>query len=318
MPQIHRAIVFLLAVSAGYADVTLRYKAEIKPNPGLPAQMVEAMGKGVSASMPPEGVLQIKGDKGFSSMGPIRSIVDMKGKQITVLDPEKQQYGTTDMEHFAEEARKVFSDMPPEARAAMGTMKISSDSRMTGRTTTIQGIEAEEREATMSIEGPAVPNMPPGPMITMTMQFWTAKAGQEERSPALKELLQRRLWDYETMSPAAMMQAMFRDMPGMGEGMVKFIEDMRSANRVVLRTNASMRMPGVMAMMKQMPADKNPFGEKFDADAPLFEIRNEVVEISTAAIPDSVFEIPAGYKAVPLAEIVKGIMDRAKAATQGK
>jgi hypothetical protein len=317
MPRIKRAIFFLLAISAGYADVTVRYKAELKPNPGLPAQMVEAMTKGVTASLPPNSVLQIKGDKGYSTVGLMRSIVDMKSKQVTVLDPEKQQYGTSDMQQFAEEARKIFSDLPPEALAAMGALKISSDSKVTGRIETIQGLEAEEREVTMSIEGPAAPNMPAGPMIKMTMQFWTVKPGQEERSPALKALLQGRLWDYETMSPGAMMQTMFRDMPGMGDSMAKFIENMRSANSVVLRTSASMRMPGVMAMMKQMPPEQNPFGDKFDAEAPLFELRNEVVEISTAAIPDSVFEIPAGYKAAPIAEILKNVMTKAKSAMQG-
>jgi len=195
-------------------------------------------------------------------------------------------------------------------------MKISSDSRITGRTTTILGIEAEEREATMSIEGPPIPNMPPGPMVKLVMQFWTAKAGQEEKNPALKELLQRKLWDFETMSPAAMMQAMFREMPGMGEGMTKFIESMRTANTVVLRTSASMWMPAMIEMMKQLPADKNPFGDKFDATAPMFEFGNEASEISTEPIPDSVFQVPAGYKAAPVADVVKGIMDKMKASAQ--
>jgi len=318
MPQIDRAILFLLTVSAGYADVTVRYKAEVKPNPGLPAQMVESIAKGVSVSLPPESVLQIKGDKGYSTIGAFRSIIDLKTKQITAIDPDERRYATSDTQHFAEEAGKVLSELPPEARAAMGAMKISSDSRVTGRSATIQGIEAEEREATVSIEAPPVPNLPPGPMIKMAMQFWTAKPGQEERNPALKEVLRRRLWDYETMSPAAMMKNMLRDMPGLGDSLAKFMEDMRSANSVVLRTSVSMWMPSIMTMMKQMPADQNPFGDKLDADAPLFELRNEVVEISTAAIPDSVFEVPAEYKAVPIGEILKSLMAKMKSAGQGK
>jgi malate synthase len=318
MPQIDRAIFFLLAVSAGYADVTVRYKSEMKPNPGLPAQMVETMGKGVSGTLPPESVLQIKGDKAYSTVGAIHSIVDMKNKQVTAMDPEKQQYGTSDLKQFAAEAGKLLSDLPPEARAAMGAMKMSSESRITGRTETIQGVEAEEREATMSIEGPPIPNMPPGPMIKMVMQFWTAKAGQEERNPALQELMQRRLWDYETMSPASIMQSIFHDMPGMGEGLAKFVQDMRSANSIVLRTSALMWMPSMVEMMKQIPADQNPFGDKFDATAPIFELRNEVVEISTAAIPDSVFEVPADYKAVPIGEILKNVMSKTKSAAQAK
>jgi hypothetical protein len=310
--SLKRAIVFLLAVSAAKADVTLRYKSEIKPNPGLPAQMVEAMSKGVNASMPPETVLQIKGDKGYSTVGPFRSIIDMKSKQVTALDPEHQRYGTSSVQEFTDAAGKVLSDMPDGARAAMAAMKVTSDSRTTGRTTTILGIEAEEREATMSIEGPPVPNMPPGPMVKMVMQFWTAKAGQEERNPALKELLERRLSQYETMNPAAMLQNLFRAMPGMGEGMAKFMEDMRASNTVMLRTSASIWLPSVIEMMKQMPADRNPFGGNFDAAAPIFEMRNEASEISADPVPDSVFQIPAGYQAAPIAEIVKGMMDKLK------
>ena len=261
MHQLKCAVVLLLAASAGYADVTVRYKSAVKPNPGMPAQIVEMMSKGLRASMPPESVLQVKGEKGYSTLGPFRSIVDMKAKQITVLDAEKQQFATAPVNDFSEQAGKVFTDMPAEARAALSSMKISSDSRITGRTTTILGIEAEEREATMSIEGPPIPNMPPGPMVKLVMQFWTAKAGQEEKNPALKELLQRKLWDFETMSPAAMMQAMFREMPGMGEGMTKFIESMRTANTVVLRTSASMWMPAmsiaVRAAARLLPSARN-------------------------------------------------------------
>jgi hypothetical protein len=318
MPQIQRAIVFLLAVSAGYADVTLRYKSEMKPNPGLPAQMLEQMAKGIRASIAPETVLQIKGEKGYSTVGAFRSIVDMKAKRVTVMDPEKQQYGTGDIQQLTEEMGKLFSDLPAEVRAAMGAMKIASDSRVTGRTETIQGVEAEEREANVSIEGPPVPNMPPGPMIRMTMKFWTAKAGQEAKNAALKELLDHRLWEYETMSPASMLDSMFRNMPGMGDGMAKLVQDLQSANSVVLRTSASMWMPAVMEMMKQLPTDKNPFGDKFDAAAPMFELRNEVVAISTAAIPDSVFQVPEGYKAVPIGDIVKSVMSKVKSATQGQ
>jgi len=69
-------------------------------------------------------------------------------------------------------------------------------------------------------------------------------------------------------------------------------------------------MPAVAAMMKQMPADKNPFGSGFDAEAPVLEMTQELAEMSTAPISDKVFEIPEGYTTAPLGEIIKGMMPK--------
>ena len=48
-----------------------------------------------------------------------------------------------------------------------------------------------------------------------------------------------------------------------------------------------------------------PLPEGFDPDAPLVQIKQEAAELSTAPVDDSVFQVPAGYAAVPMEELMK-------------
>jgi hypothetical protein len=66
-------------------------------------------------------------------------------------------------------------------------------------------------------------------------------------------------------------------------------------------------------MIKQMPPEKNPFGDKFDPEAPFMEMSQEVAELSTATVPDSVFAIPEGYQEVTVAEKVRAMMPKSAA-----
>jgi hypothetical protein len=73
----------LLAMPLLNADVTLRYKMEIKLNPSLPAQMTQAM-QGTNAALPKESSMQFKSGKGYSSSG-LNTICDFGKQEITVL-----------------------------------------------------------------------------------------------------------------------------------------------------------------------------------------------------------------------------------------
>jgi hypothetical protein len=291
-----------------HADVTLRYKMEVKLNPSLPPQLTQQVTKQMETSLPGDSILQLKEGKGYSSSGMMRSIIDFAKQQMTMLDSEKQHYASFTTDQLADEMGKIFSGMPAEARASMAAMKFGFESKVTGRSATIQGIEAEEREMVMTVEGPAMPNMPPGPMMRMVIQFWTAKDSEVMRNPGIRELKGYNLWAYATMNPAASMEKMFKQIPGMGEGMTQMMKDMQSANSAVLRTHASMFMPGIAAMMKQMPAGQSPFGANFDADTPFMEMNQELAELSTAPVSDKVFQIPEGYKSVPASEIIRDTM----------
>ncbi len=295
------------------ADVTLRYKTTVKLNPALPAQMMQQMTKGMESALAPEMTLQLKEGKGYSSFGSFRSVVDFTKQRMTLIDPEKQRYAACTPDDFATEMSKTFANMPPAARAGMAAMKFAVDGRITGRTATIQGIEAEEREIVLTMDGPAMPNMPAGPMMKMVMQFWTAKDSEVMRVPAVRELKGYNLWAMATMNPAASMEKMFNQIPGMGDGMAKFMKEMQSANSVMLRSSASMFMPAMAAMMKQMPAGANPSGMNIDPDSPIMEMNQELSELSSAAVPDSVFRIPEDYKSVTAAELLHDMIMKSQA-----
>lgn len=303
------ALATLLTGSAS-ADVTLRYRNEVKFNPNLPPQMREAAAKGMSTGLPPETVFQWKGGKGATAFGPFRSVVDVTKKQLTMWDPAEKKVAIASSEALAAEIGKVFDNMPPEAKAALAAMKVTVDAKPTGKTREVKGIQADEREVALSIEGPPIPNMPPGPMMKMEITFWTAKEEEVGRVPALRELREYNLWSLATMNPAGSLERMFQTMPGMGDGLGKMMLDMQTAKAVMLGSKITMWMPGLAAMMKMAPPGQNPLGENFDANAPFAEVTQELAELSTTPVPDSVFTVPEGYTATSLPDLMKSMMTK--------
>jgi len=302
------AAIGLLVAASMSADVTVRYKTTVKLNPNLPPQMTEQATKSMGENLPPEMVYQVKEGKGASSFGKIRAVADFTTKRITLIDAANKKLATATTEQLMEAFGKTLADMPEEARAAIAAMKATSDSKMTGRTMSIQGIETEEREVTMSVDGP--PNLPPGPMFKLAIQFWTAKAEETQRIPALRELAAHNVSAYAVMNPSAMIEKMLQQIPGMGEGITKVLKEMQAAKATLVKSEIKMYMPVIAAMMKQMAPDKNPLGDKFDADAPFMEMTQELSELSTAPIPDSVFAVPEGFTEVTVAEMVKAMMPK--------
>ena len=133
------AILLPLTLSTMRGDVTLRYKMEVKPNPGLPARMA-------AGAMSQESALRLKGGKGFSSSLGFNSIVDFAAKEVTILDTTTKRYAKMTSDQFAQEMARAMPEMPAQARAYMASMKADvSPARVTGGTAVIQGVEAEER-----------------------------------------------------------------------------------------------------------------------------------------------------------------------------
>lgn len=305
------AFVFLapLTLAVVRADVTLRYKMEIKTNPALPAQMA-------AGALPQESLLRLKGGKGSSSSMGYTSIVDFATQEITVLDTATKRYAKMTHDRFGEEMGRAMPEMPAQARAAMSSLKADvSPARLTGRTAVIQGIEAEEREIAMSVEGPAMPNMPPGPMVKMVIQLWSAKPGEAVRVPAIRELTGYALWSYATMNPTAFMSKTMRQLPGFSDVFEPLLKEMQKG-ATVLRMHMEMFMPAMAAMLARMPAGSNPSGATLDPDAPFMQMNQEVAELSAAPVPDSVFQIPEGYQEAPASELIKGLLAKSQAAAK--
>jgi hypothetical protein len=311
------APVFLMALtfSALRADVTLRYKTEIKMNPTLPPQMTAAMG-GADSLIPQDLVLRLKDGKGFSTAAGYNSITDFTAQEITLLDNTNSRYAKLKASQLSAVLADAAPKMPDEARAAIATMKTDvSPTKVTGRTAVIQGVETEEREVVITIAGPALPNaaqpnLPPGPMVRMVMQMWLAKPGEVRRVPAIRELTGYSLWTWATMNPNAGMEGMMKSMPGFKEVLEPLMSEMQKGT-AVMRTHVDIFMPAMAAMLKQIPG-----GASFDPDTPFMQMTQEAVELSTAPVPASVFQIPEGFHETGASDLIQGVFAARQAAAR--
>jgi hypothetical protein len=300
------ASIFLIPLTLPllYADVTLRYKTEIKMNPTLPAQMTGAMG-GADSVIPQDRVLQLKNGKGFSTAAGYNSITDFTTQEITLLDATTSRYAKLKASQLSGVLTSAAPKMPAEALAVMASLKTDvSPARVTGRTAVIQGVESEEREIVISIAGPAVPNMPPGPMVKMVMQMWTAKPGEVLRVPAIRELTGYAIWSWATMNPTAGMEGMMKQMPGFADILEPLMSDMQKGT-TVMRMHTEMFMPAMAAMLKQLPG-----GESFDPGTPFMQMNQEAVELSTSPVSDSVFKIPESFHEADASDLIQGVFAR--------
>jgi hypothetical protein len=108
---------------------------------------------------------------------------------------------------------------------------------------------------------------------------------------------------------------MMKQLPGLGGAFAPLMEEMQKGT-TVLRVHMDMFMPAMAAMVQRMPAGSNPSGASFDPDAPFMQMNQEVVELSTAPVPDSVFQIPEGYQEAPAGELIKGLLAKGQAAAK--
>lgn len=310
-PSFVRWAVFFLAGAATpnlSADVTARYKVDVTPNPSLAALMSGGELKGLAY----DTIFRLKDGMGHAESAGQASITDFAKRELTVLDRARKRFATAGWQEYTDALLAALPPTLPEERAAIAGMKTAVEARKTGRTDTIQGILAEETQVVLSVEGPAVPEQPGGPMFRLVMQFWTSSPGESLRVAAVREFCGYNLYASAAMNPVAFLQKLSDQMPAAG-GLIASLDKALPVDRLLLRVHADILMPGLAALLSRLPPDApNPPGKDFDASAPLVQMNDELVEISSAPLDDSLFQIPSGYQAVPLSEIVRArVADRA-------
>jgi hypothetical protein len=297
----------LLPMALLNADVTLKYKSEVKWNPTLPPTIAQQATQGMNRVLPPDSLMQFKGGKGLSSAMGFTAIVDFTKQEITLVDKEGKRYATVPAAKVADEITAAMPPVPEQAKAAMASMKSHYSSKPGGGSATIQGVEAEEKQMEITVDMPAMPNAPAGPMMRWVGHVWTPKPPLKD--PAIREIAGINLFAYATMNPAAMMAKVFQRMPGFGDAFEEMMKDVQSAQvPVLLRMQVEMYMPMIGAIMKQNPQASAELGAGFDPDAALGTTNIDLAEIATAAIPDSVFQVPESFKQVPASDILKDMM----------
>jgi hypothetical protein len=294
------ALLSICAAAPLLADVTLRYHTDVKMNSMLPASGGEQAMQDRLARMG-DGAIRLKNGKAWSSVGPWMSIVDYNTQQITFIDQEHKTFANLPLAELPDKMSALMPQMGESVKKMMELIKPVVDSKKTGRTETIQGILTEEREIVMSIAMPAAAG---GTNMKMVIQLWTAKPEEALRNQAVREFAGYSSASNYLLNPAGMIQKMMANLPGFGDAMKSVAAEVTRSNVMMLRTRTEIYIQFPPAMLKALAA-QNPSAAAIDPNAPMMQTSQEAVEVSSAPIEDSTFQVPADYQPVVAADLLK-------------
>ena len=293
---------WICAAAPLLADVTVRYQTEIKLAPSLPPQAQEQMKNAMQSA---KYTIYMKDGKGMAAMGAYSSMLDYIKQQFLIMDTNDHTYAILPSAELTDKMIAILPSVPEEAKKAMSDMKIGFEKKTTGRTDTILGIQAEEREMTLSMDMPLPGGAPQSGMsMKMVVQFWTAKPEEAQRNQAVRELMGYSLYSNYFMNPAAMMQKMTAAIPGLSDALKSMVDDFVKNRAVMLRTRTAMYMQMPPEVLQKLKEQGGAAGA-MDFSGPLSETIQEAVEVSSAPVQASVFEVPADYKAIDAVDLLK-------------
>ena len=283
------------------ADVTVRYHTDIKAAAIIPAGALAGM---------QDLILRIKGNKGYSSQGNVTSIMDVMTQDLLLVDVAHKRFASIPAGQYAQQLKIAAPAIPEQARAALASMKTNLESRNTGRTAAIQGIQADEHEFVLTVDMPLPDGTPmPSPFVKMVMQVWTAKPEETQRVAALQEIKVYSASASSGSNPLELIQQILSGLPGMGDNLGAMMDEMIKNGGMSLRVHLEVSSPVLALMSQQLPGQALPAG--LDPNAPLMQMTQEVVELSTGSLEDALFEVPADYQQTSVEEVLKGAVSAA-------
>ncbi|MBA3886452.1 MAG: hypothetical protein H0X67_12075 [Acidobacteria bacterium] len=202
------------------------------------------------------------------------SIIDLTRRRVVMLNSQDR-------------TAQVLDGTPAAADKSIPIPKMDLKVTPTGRKRTIQGVECTEHTYTMTVQmdqvmgGGQVPPeaaaMLQGVSMKMDGSVWSATTG-----PGAAEFMAYT----KAFVDQNMMAVMASGMPGLAGGIDQMMAASTQAPGIAYLTEMTMTVEGtgqVVEMMRKMGPMK---------------MRMEVTSISTDSVPDSMFEIPQGYKTV--------------------
>ena len=290
----------LWAGQAAWSDLTMRHSLDLKFGSFLPPAAMEAM-KGQFGELPKETIVQIKGQKAYTSMGRMVMVADYAKGVITLMDPKTQRFAVSPMSTYGEKiaAAQKLPSIPPQVRQMFENMKFDVKTERTGQTATIQGIRGEENLVTASVE---IPN-PSGASMQMRAEIhqFVAAAEEVKRIPALQELAMYARMPKAGMDPIELATKALASFPGLVDKMRGPMEELSKSNGSgMLRMRTAIYMPAIAQMTGGA------------ADQPFAEYIMELTELSSSPVPDSRFEVPAEYQSAPMEELIAALFPSPK------
>jgi hypothetical protein len=257
--------------------------------------------------------IQMKGNKGYTAAAHWTEIFDFVKGDVTLVDPAHKTFAELPVSQLGEKMAAAIPQMSTaqndSMQQAMASIKTNVESKVTGKTAEIQGVQAEEREVTLTMDIPMPAQMnQTGPTMKMVMHVWTAKKEEALRVPAIRELTGYQTWQRYVMNPVGILEKLTAKMPGMSNAITPMLEETFKNPSVILRTHIEIYMPFLATLAKQMAAQGKSMPITIDPDAPLMEMNQEVTELSSAPVDASLFEVPKDYSAIPVDDMVKGMI----------
>jgi len=217
------------------------------------------------------------------------------------------------MTEYLDQVTKMtnFSQVPQSALQILNNIQIKVDTRETGKSEKVLGIDADETEIQVTMTIPLPMPMPGtnanGIELNGHFQVWKPKPAENERMPALREIgiyyeQARKIG----LDAGATMTKLFGAFPGMGDKMAELVSAMQKSGSVTLKLHGEFTMPGIAAMLAQAKASSE--NVPSIPEGPLIEFNSNMKELNTDSIPDSAFQIPEGYQEAPLADVIKAFL----------
>jgi len=276
----------LSAAPALRADVTVRYRSDMT-------------GAALPSGMDLSSSVHIKGNKVLAIASGMTMIIDAAKQEITLIDAAHKTYATIPASQYAKRVAGAMPQMPTaaasdEVQAMLAKTKTTVDSKNTGRTDAILGIQAVERETTATIEIP-MPEGMPGMQMKMVVHMWTAKPEEALRVPALRELAALNAWQQYFLDPTGSLEQL-----GPMTSAMAPLKDAMRPDGVILRTRSEMSMSmGLSGAAAGSPP----------AATPIMQMSTELAELSTDSVDEKLFRIPDDYAAGDFVAIMKGAVE---------
>ena len=322
------AAIITLAGSPLLADFSYQEKSTITG--GAMAGLLKFAGTfSKQAREPLESTVSVKGDRMVTRGATHMSIIDLNSQTITTVDMQKKTWSVMtfeEMKQMMEQMQQSMQNSKKNGDNTQTSFKVSAKS--TGNTKQVNGYDAKEMVLKMEMEGTDQQSGQKGAMV-ITTDMWIAPAvsGYSEVREFHKRMAEKLNW-----SPNG---NMFAARPEVSQGMAEVYKEIGKLDGMPVVQNVVMGVegqPGDQAQSQQSTQQQQPQAQstperpslggalggmlgvhrskKNSSDPPpasskdssqpgsLLEMTTELSGFSSAAVDDSQFAVPAGFKKV--------------------
>lgn len=316
--------IIALAASPLLADFSYQEKSTITGG-AVASMMKVAAVFSKQAREPMQSSISFKGDRMVTRSSTHTTIIDLNSQTITTVDMQKKTYTVMtfeEMKQVIEQAQEKMRNAKKEGDAPQMTSKVSAND--TGKTKQVSGFDTKEMILKMVMEGTDEKTGQKGGM-TITTDMWLAPSipGYDEVRAFHKKMAEKLNW-----TPGG---NMFMGRPEVSQGMAEVYKEVSKLNGMPVMQTIVMGAEGQPAAQGDQPAQQQTAQQQPPPERPslsgalggmlgarrerkkssdpqpgsqgstpgsLLEMTTEMSGFSSAAVDDSAFAIPAGFKKV--------------------